>query len=84
MKLNRYRHGFCGKIVRNSAYHCGGCCETFVGETAFVQHRRGMQCSTEPVKDPYAKGQGFWLDDEGYWHVGAKMTQEQKEKLGWV
>lgn len=72
-------HPKCGKSYPggSSAGHCSGCCETFIGLAAFEAHRRGehgvdRRCE---ITDKH------WTDDRGYWHVGAKLTEEQKEKM---
>lgn len=70
----------CGKRVPNSAYHCGGCHETFIGLGAFDRHRKRGACIIEPVsKDPFVDS-GFWVDGDGYWHSGKRMTAEEIEE----
>ena len=80
-----YEHAKCGKRVPNSAYHCAGCHETFVGLTAFDRHRRqdggsGM-CVIDPVSaDPFVDS-GFWADDNGLWHSGRRLTEAERQAI---
>lgn len=77
-----YLHVACGQRVKNSAYHCGACHRSFIGLTAFDGHRAGMNCDMLFAADPYqSKPVEFWEDDEGYWHRGQKMTDEQKQQI---
>lgn len=71
---NTYRHR-CGKDVPNSAYHCGGCHESFRGITAFDKHRKNFNCIISPVKNASeTDSKSFWQDDIGLWHFGARWT----------
>ena len=76
------RHGKCGKTFPNSSRvgHCGGCHETFVGLGAFDQHRIG-QGKERRCLDLFDGIAEFWQDDRGFWHFGAKLTEEQKETM---
>jgi len=72
-------HPKCGKSYpgTKTAGHCSGCCETFIGLGAFEKHRigeHGKDRRCEITKD-------HWTDDRSYWHIGAKLTNEQKAEL---
>lgn len=72
-------HPKCGKSYPggSTAGHCSACCETFIGLTAFEQHRRGAH-----GVDRHSELTGaHWQDDRGYWHYGAKLTDEQKAEM---
>lgn len=80
MKLT---HPACGKTFPNGsrAGHCSGCCETFIGLTAFEKHRIGDH-NVDRRCDTLTDGEnGYWLDESGYWHHGPKLTDEQKAKM---
>lgn len=81
-----YVHVKCGKRVKDSAYHCAACHRSFIGLSAFDGHRvaDGKQgyCEMDIAADPYtATYKQFWIDEEGYWHRGQKMTDEQKAEI---
>ena len=43
---NAIVHGACGSWWTGAERsHCGGCCQTFTGLTAFERHRKGMRCN---------------------------------------
>ena len=72
-------HPKCGKQFPNGnrAGHCAACCETFIGLTAFEAHRVGehgtdRRCELQPK---------HWQDENGYWHHGDKLTEEQKAQM---
>lgn len=87
-------HPTCGKTFpgSNSAGHCATCCETFIGLTAFENHRvgdfpDGRRCEIQPYESVGDDGKtrfGHWADDRGYWHHGKRMTQADKEARGWA
>lgn len=72
-------HPKCGKSCPGGsiAGHCSGCCETFIGLAAFEAHRRGEHGVNRhcEITDKH------WADSRGYYHVGAKLTEEQKVKM---
>lgn len=72
-------HPKCGKRFPNGsrAGHCAGCCETFIGNGAFEQHRVGDH---ETDRRCEIQG-GHWLDDSGHYHYGPRLTDEQKAKM---
>ena len=86
-------HPKCGRRFPsgNRAGHCAACCETFIGQTAFEAHRVGehgvdRRCiDLIAAADAYEMGEEnaapFWTDERGYWHHGAKLTDEQKAAL---
>mgnify|MGYP007086377473 CR=1 FL=1 len=79
----------CGKTIKDSAYHCNGCHDSFIGLTAFDAHRiyeskesEKRICFMDIASDPYEAGsKQFWADAEGYWHLGKKMTDEEKKAI---
>jgi hypothetical protein len=73
-------HPKCGKRFPNGsrAGHCAGCCETFIGNTAFEAHRAGEHGTPERRCEI---GPNHWQDDRGHWHVGPRLTEEQKAKM---
>lgn len=86
-------HPKCGKTFPSGerAGHCGSCCETFIGLSAFESHRVGAhgtperRCEIQPYEtiDPetlYAR-YGHWIDERGYWHYGRKLTAAEKAEL---
>lgn len=85
-------HPACGKQFpsNNTHGHCSGCDETFVGITAFDAHRRTAVdgetriCVIQPYETPLGNGKtkfGHWLDEDGYYHYGEKMTDARREEL---
>lgn len=83
-------HPKCGKNYpsNNTHGHCSGCCETFVGITAFDAHRVGegpeRRCEIQPYETPTVTGgtrYGHWKDERGYWRHGRKLTAEEKTEL---
>jgi len=74
-------HPRCGKRFSNaqSVGHCPVCCETFVGVATYDAHlsrdEEGKYLHLDPTTAPDAK---WWADDRGYWHKGARLTEEQK------
>lgn len=88
-------HPKCGKTfpAGNQAGHCASCCQTFIGNTAFENHRIGehgtpdRRCAIQPyetVGDDGKSRYGHWKDDRGYWHHGRKLTDEDKKARGWA
>lgn len=73
--------------------HCGKCHRSFRGEKAFDAHliRRNdgsgrSDCAADMNAIPKASGgvHPYWQDDAGVWHYGARMTEEDKRKAGWI
>jgi hypothetical protein len=77
--MSRPVHPKCGKSFPggNRAGHCAACCETFIGAVAFDAHRTGQQGIDRRCELTAA----HWQDESGYWHVGEKLTDEQKAKM---
>ena len=87
---NMIPHPKCGKTFpsNNRHGHCASCCETYVGLAAFDAHRRGHFEARECVNQPYesvgesAKTRyGHWLDSDGYWHYGKKLSTEERQEI---
>lgn len=83
-------HGACGKTWDqrgNKSGHCSGCHDTYYGITAFDAHQRlendRIICSRP---DTTSKGRPipWWQDNDGQWHMGERMTDEQKRERGWI
>lgn len=61
---------------------CRACQRYFSGLGAFDKHRTGMQCGVSPLKEnPYLPCKGFWLDDQGIYPYGKKMTDKEREEV---
>lgn len=72
-------HGQCGKTwlqKGNKSGHCSGCHVTFYGSTTFDRHRRNGTCL-----DPNTLDGPWWTDDDGQWHYGERLTDEQKKEM---
>lgn len=82
----------CRKTIPNGSTggHCAKCHESFRGDAAFDNHLRRRDDGHADCQHPsnIEKANGgihpYWQDDKGVWHYGAKMTEEQKRKAGWV
>lgn len=77
----RITHGACGKSWQGGerSGHCSGCHRTFYGLTTFDRHRKGGEC-----RYPGDLPGPWWVDDDGQWHYGERLTEEQKRERGWV
>ena len=81
----RLTHPPCGRSWKQAggrSGHCGNCHETFYGITAFDGHYTlpdddGPMLCREPVE---VEGK-WWLDDDGQWHRGARLTEEEKARI---
>jgi len=78
-------HPKCGKRFGNAQTigHCAVCCETFVGLATFDAHmsrdEAGKYIHLAP--ETAAAKHKWWADDRGYWHKGARLTEEQKTAM---
>lgn len=77
----------------NSGGHCAKCHESFRGDAAFDNHliRRNdgsgrSDCAPYLSRIPKANGgfHPYWQGDDGVWHYGARLTEEQKARMGWT
>jgi hypothetical protein len=90
--MNGILHPECGTRFPASERtgHCGNCCRTFYGLAAFDQHQSvtdgSVRCSDPSADTVTAKGEPkpWWLDDKDRWHYGERLTEEQKQKMGWT
>lgn len=81
-------HPKCGKRYPsgNRAGHCAKCCETFIGLTAYDAHLsrdsngKYLHLNPETLPTDDAKND-WWSDEHGYWHKGARLTEEQKAEM---
>lgn len=82
------KHAKCGKSYPGGdrAGHCAVCCGTFIGLAAFDAHlsrdEAGKYTHLDPATVPSSdKKNNWWCDANGYWHKGARLTDEQKAKM---
>lgn len=71
-----------GYPANNTVGHCSGCHRTFSGMAAFDGHQlsgEGKPICRNP--ETITRPQPWWLDDRGIWHLGHRMTEEQKATL---
>jgi hypothetical protein len=69
----------CNKRIPGSAYHCSTCHDSFSGLTAWDAHRVDGECIVQIAADPFtAEKKEFWLDGAGVYHLGRKLTEEEK------
>ena len=85
----------CRKPIPNGTTggHCPKCHESFRGDAAFDNHlvRRPdgaghSNCvhPSEATKPKTGDPHPYWQDDNGVWHYGARMTEDQKRQAGWI
>lgn len=88
--MDKTHHPKCGKTypVNNTHGHCGACCETFYGLSAFDEHRTGphtdRRCEIQPyesIRDEGTIRYGHWQDHRGYWHHGKRLTEAEKREI---
>ena len=83
--MSRATHPKCGKSFPGGdrAGHCATCCETFIGLATFDAHlsrdESGAYLHLDPSTAP--EKAKWWRDGSGYWHKGARLTEEQKAKM---
>lgn len=75
-------HPKCGEYFPDTSLtgHCGGCCLTFYGLTAFENHQShvdGKVVCTHPRDDTRV----WRLDAENRWRFGEGMSTERRNKL---
>ena len=68
--------------IGNRTGHCANCHETYIGEAAWNNHYH-MNFDTGEMfcRSPVLVEGKWWLDDEGYWHYGKRLTAEDKERI---
>ena len=79
-------HPKCGQRFADSERtgHCGTCCQTFFGLAAFDKHlvrENGRYWHTVPEDNEVSE---WYLDEKQRWHHGPRMSDEQKQQLGWA
>ncbi len=78
-------HGKCGRRFKDSAAHCGGCCETFLALSHFDAHRQGPMskhlwtCNPLPATLGYVKLDGAWGPPES--HANRAATGDRLRNL---
>jgi hypothetical protein len=78
-------HPRCGKRFPSGhrAGHCAVCCETFIGLATFDRHlsrdEEGKYLHLDPATAD--ADQKWWADDNGNWHKGDRLTEEQKAEM---
>ena len=88
--MSRVMHGACGKSWKqkgNKSGHCGNCHDTYYGITAFDAHQRlvdGRIVCRRDETTSTGRVLPWWQDDDAQWHIGERMTEEQKRKAGWA
>lgn len=77
-------HPKCGERFADSERtgHCGTCCQTFYGLAAYDKHlvREGGRYWHTVPNDGV---DSWWKDEKQRWHHGPRMSEEQKQQLGW-
>lgn len=75
-------HPKCGARfpANDSTGHCAKCCRTFYGLAAFDQHQT-RDGGTVTCNDPAESDGPWWLDEDGRWHYGHRMTEEVKQAM---
>jgi hypothetical protein len=83
--MSNPRHPKCGKTYPGGdrAGHCATCCETFIGLSTFDAHLSRDEAGKYTHLDPSTAPEKakWWKDERGYWHKGARLTEEQKAKM---
>lgn len=85
-------HPKCGKAfpAGERAGHCGACCETFIGNTAFEAHRVGAhgtperRCEIQSYESTSETGStvyGHWQNESGHYRHGRQLTKEETKAL---
>lgn len=81
----RLTHPPCGRSwnqAGNRSGHCGHCHETFYGITAFDKHYT-LSDNDGPMlcREPVEVEDKWWSDDDGQWHVGRRLSEEEKARI---
>lgn len=62
--------------------HCGVCCRTFYGNSAFESHRRGPHGRERHCIDPGSDAKLQWYQDDWQrWRLGVPLTDEDKARI---
>lgn len=76
-------HPKCGTRFpsNDSTGHCAKCCRTFYGLTAFDQHQTAVDGAVTCTDPDTETGKPWWLDEDGRWHYGERMTEQAKQAM---
>ena len=80
-------HGSCGKSwmqAGNMSGHCSACHETYYGVSAFDAHQRLVDdeiVCERPAANSKGKPIEWWADEDGQWHLGRRLTAEEKQRI---
>ena len=79
-------HPSCGQRFPDSAMssHCASCCQNFYGLGAFDDHLSRNEDGSYNHLTPNDGVDQWYLDEKQRWHHGPRMSDEQKQQLGWA
>lgn len=83
--MSTFVHAKCGKTIKNRGNrtgHCGNCCETYYGETAWNKHYTTDESMERIIcRSPVPVEGKWWLDEYDHWHFGRRMTEDEKKEI---
>lgn len=79
-------HPKCGERFPDSNLtgHCASCCQSFFGLGAFDKHLSRDEAGNYIHLTPNDGVENWWQDEKQRWHHGPRISEEQKQQLGWA